>query len=916
MSRFFATGSDSESASSESDVEMPQKPVVAAKTFQMSDDDEETKRVVRSGKDKRFEEMQTIIKALRNHKKIKDMSSMCNDYEDLQRAFDKANKLTDKGDPKDWPPQFFLRCLVEVDDFVNECWADQEGRKALSKNNARGLTTLKQKCKKYIRDYKFDVKLAEYRQKREEGQLNDEEDDQQQRADEDESDESSDEDEEDRVIPSTSKEDVSKFLKKTEESDTDSSDMWERSSESSSESSDDEARPLGTLTADFFRKKQPAEGEADARRKKKDEEKKTKKIRRAKSSEESDNDEADGGGSWEQVKGGVIMAVQEKPKLFAKDEKIDHKKVDDKLRELVAGRGKKGTDRNRHIEALTELRKMAQENNLGEALDCKILFCLIAAIYDYNPNIAASMKPEMWEKCLEHVRELLDILTKNSETIIAREYVAEETENEKFTKPPPYHIRGCMLTVVERMDEEFVKMLQACDAHSTEYIVRLKDETTVCKIIEDLENYLRIQGQVTDEELCRVYLKRIQHIYYKFDHGTVSSAAGNDNNRTVMDRLCKFIYTKDSTDRIRTRAILCHIYHHALHDRWYEARDLMLMSHLQDNIQHSDIPTQILYNRSMVQLGICAFRQGLIKDAHSCLVDIQSSARAKELLAQGLLLQRQHERTAEQEKIEKRRQMPYHMHINLELLECVYLVSAMLLEIPYMAAHEFDARRRMISKNFHHVLRVSERQPLVGPPESMREHVVAACKAMKVGDWKACCDYIINDKMNAKVWDLFYNAKAVREMIKSKIQEESLRTYLFSYSSVYDSLSLDILAQMFELDKSVVHSTISKMIINEELMASMDEPTQAVVMHRTEPTRLQSLALQLAEKMASLVEQNERMLEMKTNGPGYFTYQRQGQQGGGYQQYQQQGYGRRQGQRGGREGGGGRYQQYRQNQQD
>jgi hypothetical protein len=47
-----------------------------------------------------------------------------------------------------------------------------------------------------------------------------------------------------------------------------------------------------------------------------------------------------------------------------------------------------------------------------------------------------------------------------------------------------------------------------------------------------------------------------------------------------------------------------------------------------------------------------------------------------------------------------------------------------------------------------------------------------------------------------------------------------LRTYLFTYSSVYDSLSLVSLSEMFELEIGVVHSIISKMIINEELMVS------------------------------------------------------------------------------------------------
>lgn len=55
------------------------------------------------------------------------------------------------------------------------------------------------------------------------------------------------------------------------------------------------------------------------------------------------------------------------------------------------------------------------------------------------------------------------------------------------------------------------------------------------------------------------------------------------------------------------------MYHHALHDRYYVARDKLLMSHIQDNIDKVDTKTMILYNRALVTIGLSAFREGLVQ---------------------------------------------------------------------------------------------------------------------------------------------------------------------------------------------------------------------------------------------------------------------------------------------------------------
>ena len=122
------------------------------------------------------------------------------------------------------------------------------------------------------------------------------------------------------------------------------------------------------------------------------------------------------------------------------------------------------------------------------------------------------MKPEYWEKCMPEVETLLLMISENSENLQTGDGILEDSES---YEKAPYRIRGCFLAVVERMNEEFYKVLKSCDAHSNEYVDRLKDEDRVMTILEKAQAIL--EKTKTPSEMCRIYLQRIDHIYFKFD---------------------------------------------------------------------------------------------------------------------------------------------------------------------------------------------------------------------------------------------------------------------------------------------------------------------------------------------------------------------------------------------------------------
>lgn len=850
MSKFFRRGSSSESENEENNQEedtgirIPSKYAKTTTDEFSSEDEGPKKRVVRSAKEKILEDLNNTVVSIKNAMKTNDWTKISSDWDKLNKQLQtqKVQQFLQKEGQT--TPRLFLKTVIMLEESAKTALdsAKTKGTK-MSSNNSKALNAMKQKLKKVSKQYEKEIE--EYKKVPDVSGDEEESESQEWNPDED-----SEEEIEPEAPITQTKEEISE-----EEG-------------SSEEESEEEATTEAKKPSKWFVSGQKQKVTAPEKKKKDETLKKPKAPGEVKQVEKK----------------------EEKPVEMTPEE------VKARLKDILQARGKRGTDSVKQIEKLQDLLPYAKEPEL----QVEIMIHLVSSQFDVNKSAASHLPLNLWKGALNNLTTIVTVLEKNPTLVLQEsEKEREDSDGDDEEEGEQKQVQGNLMAFIQRLDDEFNKSLQSIDPHTQEYVQRLQDENIFLELAARAQTYYERIGQ--PKPAAKIAARRVEHIYYKLDAHYAKQTVGDVDlpkeekkeekleeksevkeqissleslpkvlkqaiissvdNKELLERLAHLIYNFGD-ERMKTRTMLCHIYYHAIHDRFYEARDMMLMSHLQETVTHTDINTQILFNRTMVQLGLCAFRNGLIKQAHSCLVEIYSGGKVKELLAQGVTSSRYSEKTQEQEKLERKRQLPYHMHINLELLEGVHLICALLLEVPNMAANQYDPKKKIINRNFRRLLDNYDRSVFVGPPENTRDVIITASKALSKGDWKKCEVLLLE----LPIWNLVSKGDQVKVMLRRKIQEEGLRTYIFAYNSFYDSMSLEQLSKLFELPKNTVHSIVSKMMISEELHASWDQPTGAIVMHKVEPTKLQYLAMQFADRAAAFVENNERLLDSRMGG--------------------------------------------------
>ncbi|KAF7455846.1 putative eukaryotic initiation factor-3, subunit 8 [Cryptosporidium felis] len=445
-----------------------------------SDSSEDDRRVVRGAKEKFHDELRMIIRRVNNHVKVLDFGSLSDEYDRLLKCMQKSQSVV-----KDYGvPKFFVSVLVELETFLDEKFRDKDAIKKLSKAKATSFNTLRAKFRKSV---------EEYRQQMEDCKSNP-----QAYQDADASD-----DESGSSYSSSSYSGSSSGSSSSSSSDSDDSDSRDGESSDSSESDSSSSSSDWSSYEDEYEDRHAsalAKWGTRTKSTKKKEKEGGKKAHRQKHVKKELQEVAPGSGT-----------AAPSGDLLSFEGEVTVEMIVEKVGEIVAARGKKGTDRQEQIRLLKKAAEISRPLSLQAYAD--VLTHLISAQFDTITGAFHCITSGIWLEICDNINILLDlVLLNNKEKRVFisgfQSFISSKDRRRKVSGEASAPVTGAegqtfdseglatlddgsstgdvadlkeqdkstvtfLVSFIERLDGESLKALQLTDVHSSEYKDRL-----------------------------------------------------------------------------------------------------------------------------------------------------------------------------------------------------------------------------------------------------------------------------------------------------------------------------------------------------------------------------------------------------------------------------------------------------------
>ena len=808
MSKFYGNGSDDSSSSeSETETRQPVRKSAFNRMAAFSSDESSSDESVARAKPVKKDVFVDILRTIRSHIKNNDYAGLGSDYTEALKAYERKKE--------EGVPTAFVRVLYELSSFISELQASGATKK-MSQIKAQAVNKLKAQMNKGNKPFEEDLaKCSENPSAYDvlatgEAESEAEETDSDSSASEESdsegsSDSSSDSDSDSDSSNSSDSDDTSSSSDDSSSSfgssSSEESSDWDSSEESSSDEEVDEMARRERRMRRWLKDSDESDYEVATS-------KKTETVRRPRKPVEKKPVAVPING---QTTADEEESVPVKPSGPLPEE-LTEKELIEKARDLITGKTKLNDPRL----ALKELDDLiaAAKTNWSPLCHLTLAISTVSFIFDSNSNLAKNgyIPDELLSNACERVKAIIGSLKSAVVYPVSIHELSPELEVES-SDPETYKRRrfagnGMVSMLAELVDDEFVKSFQSLDLSESPavYAQRLGLLPEIISLLLAVRAHMISENQGSARAASRL----LWHLHYQ-------SAKSLDVIKTRVTGLCAPENTVDSlveavfsfgSKKEKAGAVLLSAFIAATRGDVIKAKRLM-SADLFDLVAVSEVSLQIQYNRALAMVGVAAFMAGDVKDSYSLLTDICSTGRLRELLAQGVTRQiGTVEKSAETDKAERRRLLPYHMHLNVELIEAAYGLSAMIMKVSNLArlagSDIATASRRLLK--YKRQLDSYDRQLFAGPPESAKDAVALAGKALLNDDIAKAVSLV----SGMRIWD---SMPEVKDKIVSLVRVAGLQAYLGNNIGSHKSFSLEALATSFGISKNVVSSTICKMVI-------------------------------------------------------------------------------------------------------